>query len=462
MDTKINQLLQDEIKRQEETLTLIPSENYASKSVRELVGSVLMNKYSEGYSGRRYYQGNTIIDKLEEIAVERAKELFGVPHVNVQPYSGSPANTAVLFALCEPQDTIIGLELSSGGHLTHGHPKITFSGKYFNSVQFGIEERYKQSLTSYKKIGKDIDKDKGERGNDTDNTSLIDYGELETLVKINNPKVMIIGTTAYPQILDWQKLGEIADKADCYLVADISHVSGLIVGGQYPSPVNFAHVVTTTTHKTLRGPRGAMVMVTDKGIDKDKEIVNKIDRAIFPGLQGGPHNNTTAAIAQCLFEASQKEFKEYSKQVVLNAKILADELITGGLKLVGSGTECHLLLIDLSPINLSGNVVAEALEVAGIITNRNSIPGNKSPFYPSGLRLGTPAVTTRGMAEKEMKQIAKWILKIINHVKDEKLPQEPKEKAPFIKELKKRLEKDKLLLGIKSQVAALCEAFPTP
>lgn len=450
MDTIINQLVKEEQIRQEETISLIPSENHASKAVMELVGSPLMNKYSEGYSARRYYQGNTIIDSIEELAVQRAKKLFDVPHVNVQPYSGSPANSEVLFALLEPGDTLIGLELSSGGHLTHGHPKITFSGKYFNSIQHSIADRYKmiQSDIDTKSIG------------DIKTVDLFDYDNFKHIVIKNNPKLIIIGSTAFPQILDWQRIGEIADLVGAYFVADISHVAGLIVGDVYPSPVNFAHVVTTTTHKTLRGPRGAMVMVTQKGIDKDKEIASKIDRAVFPGMQGGPHNNTTAAIAQCLYEAGKPSFMKYAKQVVDNAGVLADELISGGLTLVGRGTQSHLMLVDLNPFGLSGNVAAEALEVAGIVTNRNSIPGDKSPFYPSGLRIGTPAITTRGMKEKEMQTISQWILQVIDHVKDKKLPENIKERAPFLKNLKRRLKRDYLLLDISKKVRLLCKKYP--
>lgn len=460
MDTKINQLVKEEAKRQAETISLIPSENYASEAVMSLVGSPLMNKYSEGYSTRRYYQGNDIIDSIESLAVERAKKLFGVSHANVQPYSGSPANSEVLFALMEPfgsaqgkPDTIVGLELSSGGHLTHGHPKITFSGRYFNSVQFSITDRYK-------KMRIDSQKSLSKRGEKRERYSLIDYSELERLVRKNKPRVLLIGTTAFPQILDWQTIGMIADSVDAYFVADISHIAGLIVGGVYPSPVPFAHVVTTTTHKTLRGPRGAMIMVTDKGIDKDKDLIQKIDRGVFPGMQGGPHNNTTAAIAQCLYEASQPSFKKYAKQIVENAKLLATTLEKGGLELVGGGTESHLMLVDLTPQSLFGNVVAEALEVAGIVTNRNSIPGDKSPFYPSGLRLGTPAVTTRGMGEKEMELIGSWILKVVDHVKGEKLPEEAKEKSAFLKDLKIRLKSDKFLLDIAKEVRVQCKKFP--
>lgn len=455
MDTKVNQLVKQEEKRQEETISLIPSENYASQAVRELVGSVLMNKYSEGYSGRRYYQGNVYIDSIEELASERAKDLFQVPHANVQPYSGSPANSAVLFGLCDAQDTIIGLNLSSGGHLTHGHPKITFSGKFFNSVQFGIEKQY--SKLRYDTVQRNIT-----AHSDAHRYSLIDYNELEELVKKNRPRVMLIGSTSYPFVLDWQKLGEIADLVGAYLVADISHVSGLIIGGVYPSPKDHAHVITTTTHKTLRGPRGAIIMATQKGIDKDPDLGTKLDRAVFPGLQGGPHNNTTAAIAQALSEAAEKEFKQYAEQVVANAKILSEKLIKGGLTLVGDGTETHLMLIDLTPQGLSGNVVAEALEAAGIVTNRNSIPGDASPFYPSGLRIGTPAVTTRGMGQKEMEQIAGFILEVLDHVKDEKLSTDSKERSKFLSDFKKRVNEDKFLLDIAQKVRELSLKFPVP
>ncbi len=450
MDKKIAQLLASEEKRQKETITLIPSENYASASVQRLVGSVLGNKYSEGYADRRYYQGNKYIDSMEQLAVERAKKLFGVPHVNVQPYSGSPANSAVLMGLCEYKDTIVGMNLSSGGHLTHGHPGITLSGIFFNSVQFGIEEQYKklQSDRVPSKTGDPL------------REGLIDYDMVSKIVETNNAKLIIIGSTAYPLILNWQKFAEIADRFGVFMVADISHVAGLIAAGVYPSPVKYAHVVTTTTHKTLRGPRGAMIMVTAKGLVKDPEMGTKIDRAVFPGLQGGPHDNTTAAIAQCLAEAATPEFKEYGKKVVRNAKLLADELLADGLKLVGNGTESHLILVDLQKI--SGNVVAEALEIAGIVVNRNSIPGDKSPFYPSGIRLGTPAVTTRGMGKHEMKQIAGWILEVLEIVKDERLPKESKKRSDFIKSFVRRASGNKRLLTIAKEVRTLCKKYPVP
>jgi len=413
---------------------LIPSENYASKEVREAVGSVLMNKYSEGYSGRRYYQGNKIIDEIETFAINKAKELFKVEHVNVQPYSGSPANAEVLFALLNPGDTIMGLKLSSGGHLTHGHPDITFSGRFYKSVQFGT-------------------KDDG----------IIDYNEVENLARKEKPALMIIGTTAYPLILDWKKLGEIADLVGSWLVADISHVSGLVLAGEYPSPVPFTHIVTTTTHKTLRGPRGAMIMVTKKGIEKDPETASKIDKAVFPGLQGGPHNGTTAGIAQALIEADSGDFKKYGKQIVINARYLAEELKNGGLTLVTGGTECHLMVVDLRPIGLSGNIAAEVLEAAGIIVNRNSVPNDPAPpFYPSGIRLGTPGITTRGMTEPEMKIIAGWILKVLDHVKDEKLPEVKEKRGEYIKSFRIKVANDEFLKNIASEVRDLCKKFPMP
>lgn len=432
--TKIQDLIKQEEIRQQDTLMMIPSENYASKEVREAVGSVLMNKYSEGYPHKRYYQGNQFIDELETFTIEKAKELFGVEHVNVQPYSGSPANSAVLFGLLNQGGKIMGLKLSSGGHLTHGHPDITFSGKFFKSIQFG-----------------------------TDDDGIINYDEVEKLAKVEKPNLMIIGTTAYPLILDWKRLGEIADSVDAWLVADISHVSGLVLAEAYPSPVPFAHIVTTTTHKTLRGPRGAMIMVTKKGLAKDAELSAKIDRAVFPGLQGGPHNNTTAGIAQALVEAESSEFKEYGKQVVANAKNLAKKLTEGGLTLVTGGTECHLMVVDLRPNGLSGNVVAEALEVAGIVCNRNSVPNDPMPpFYPSGIRLGTPGVTTRGMKETEMDKIANWILGVIDHVKDEKLPEEKEARSEFIKSFRAKIAEDDFLKNIALEVKNLCKDFPTP
>ena len=365
---------------------LIPSENYSSEAVREASGSMLAHKYSEGYPGRRYYQGNEYIDEIENLAVDRAKTLFGVPHVNVQPYSGSPANSAVFMGLLEPGDKVMGLALSAGGHLTHGHPKITFSGKFFKSVQYGV----------------------GKGG-------LIDYKDVKRLALGVGPKLIVAGTTAYSRILNWKVFAEIADSVGAILMADISHISGLVVAGAHPSPVRYAHVVTTTTHKTLRGPRGAMIMVTRKGLRKDLAMATKIDRAVFPGLQGGPHNQQTAAIAIALREAQGKLFKKYGQAVVKNAKALASELINLGFEIISGGTDNHLMLIDLRNKGISGKEAAIVLEKAGIVVNYNSIPFDPNPpMNPSGIRIGTPAVTTRGMGKAEMRKIAGWMDEVLS------------------------------------------------
>ncbi len=354
---------------------------------------MVQNKYAEGYPGRRYYQGNKIIDEIETLAIERAKKLFAVPHANVQAYSGSPANAAIYFALLKPGDKIMGLALSSGGHLTHGHPRITFSGRYFRGVQY--------------QVGKD---------------GFLDYRQIEKQAIAQKPQIIVASTTAYPRILDFRKFGQIADRVGAYLLADISHIAGLIVAGVHPSPVPFVDVVMTTTHKTLRGPRGAVIMVTAKGLAKDKQMGTKIDRAIFPGLQGGPHENNIAAIAVALKEAQGKAFKEYGQQVVSNARVLAKELLRMDFNLVSGGTDNHLLVIDLRNKNINGKVAAVALEKAGIVVNANAIPRDPNPpLRPSGIRLGTPAVTTRGMREQEMRKIAHWISAVIENPKEIKM-----------------------------------------
>lgn len=379
MDKKIAELIAEEKKRQETVLEMIPSENYASKDVLAATGSILANKYSEGYPGKRYYQGNKIIDEIENLAIERFKKLFNVKFVNVQPYSGSPANAAVYFALLEPGDKIMGLALSSGGHLTHGHPRITFSGKYFTSVQYSVEEN-----------------------------GWIDYDKLEEQVKREKPKILVCGTTSYPRTLDFERFGKIVKSVGAYLLADISHIAGLVVAGVHPSPFPYADVVMTTTHKTLRGPRGAVLMTNDE------ELAKKIDRAVFPGLQGGPHDNVTAAIAVAAEEAAAPEFKKYGEQIIKNAKALAEELTKNGIDLVSGGTDNHLMVIDLRKLNLTGKDIAEKLEAAGIVTNKNAIPNDPlPPAITSGIRLGTPAITTRGMKEDEMKLIGQWIAGII-------------------------------------------------
>ncbi len=379
--SRVQQLLSKEADRQRKTLMMIPSENYTYPEVREMVGSVLMHKYSEGYPEKRYYQGNEFIDQIEIAAIDAAKKLFGVPHANVQPLSGSPANAAVLMALCEAGDTIMGLSLSSGGHLTHGHPKITFSGKFFNSVQFDIEA-----------------------------DGSIDFEKLHELILSTHPKVIIVGTTAYPRRLDFEKFAKAAKGSNATLVADISHIAGLVVAKLHPDPAPHFHIITTTTHKTLRGPRGGVIMVTKKGLTRDPQMAKKIDRAVFPGLQGGPHNNVTAGVAIALKKAGTNEYRRYAKQVIENARTLAEELTARGYLLVTGGTDNHLILIDLRNKGISGKDAAVLLEKAGIVVNANSVPQDEaSPLTPNGIRLGTPALTSRGMGREEMFLIAEWI-----------------------------------------------------
>lgn len=434
VDPTIFAAIKAEEKRQVDQLEMIPSENYASAAVIEATASVLMNKYSEGYPGRRYYQGNEWADTVETEAVERAKKLFGVPYVNVQPYSGSPANSAVQFAVLNPGDKIMGLALASGGHLTHGHPQVTFSGRYFKSVQYTV--------------GKD---------------GWLDYDAIAALVKKERPKLMIAGTTAYPRILEWKKFSQMADLVGAYLMADIAHIAGLVVAGVHPSPVPYVHIVTTTTHKTLRGPRGAMIMVTKKGLRKDPELPRKIDSAIIPGLQGGPHDHTTAAIAVALRQAQGKPFKRYAQQIVKNAKVLAAELKKFGFELVSGGTDNHLILVDLRNKGVNGWVAGWALEYAGIILNRNGVPGDTNPpFYPSGIRMGTPALTSRGMKEKEMRQIAKWINDVIEHVKSYQFPVDSDQRKEFTKKFLAKIKKDKYLAKLRREVARFAGRYPVP
>ena len=378
---KLFKLLEEEEKYQDETVRLIPSENFVSEEVKKALASVLTNKYAEGYPGKRYYQGNKFVDEIESLAIERGKKIFGVEHLNVQPYSGSPANSAVLMALLEPGEKICGMKLSAGGHLTHGHPKITFSGRFFNSVQY-----------------------------DVDGEGRINYEELEKIVREEKPKLIFAGTTAYPWILDWEKFGKIAESVGAWLVADISHIAGLIVGGVHPSPVNYVHIINSTTHKSLRGPRGAIIGVTKKGLEKDLELAKKIDRAVFPGLQGGPHMNNIAAMAVAFAEADTPEFKKYAEQVVKNAKVLAETLKSEGLKVFG--TENHLMVVDCGFER--GKEVAVKLEEAGIIVNANTIPHDEAgPFKPSGIRIGSPAMTTRGWKESDFETLGKKLARII-------------------------------------------------
>lgn len=438
-DPLVYALLQKEDKRQRDTITLIPSENYASLEVRATLSSVFTNKYSEGYSKKRYYQGNANADGIELLAVERAKKLFNVPHVNVQPYSGSPANTAVYFALLKPlEDKIMGLALSSGGHLTHGSP-VSFSGKYFKTVSFPVTKN-----------------------------GTLDMDAIEKLAIKEKPQIIVAGFTAYPQIIDFERFGKIADKVGAYLLADISHIAGLVVGGAHPSPVNHAHIVMTTTHKSLRGPRGAMLMVTEKGLLKDPELAGKIDKAVFPGLQGGPHDNQTAAIAVALHEAETPEFKKYAKQIVANSKALAKELLALGFTLTTGGTQNHLLVVDLSNKGVNGALAAYALEQAGIITNKNTVPfDTMPPFYPSGIRIGTPAATTRGMKEADMVQIARWMNEVIEVAKlslqGPTLQELEKEKrSAYFKNFKQEVSQDKKIQSISLAVKKYMKDFPMP
>ena len=436
-DKKIYNLIKKEEKRQKEGLELIPSENHCSKEVRRALSSIFVNKYSEGYPKRRYYGGNQVVDEMEILCQERAKKLFKVPFVNVQSYSGSPANLAVHLAVCKPGDVVVGQALTAGGHLTHGHP-VSATGIYYKTVQYQV---YLQ------------------------NERLFDYEEIRNLVKKYKPKLMWVGATAYPLKFEYEKFADIADEFGAYLAADIAHVSGLIVGGVHPSPVPFVHIVTTTTHKTLRGPKGAMIMVTEKGLRKDPDLPVKINKAVFPGLQGGPHDNQTAAIAVALYEASTEKFKKYALQTVKNAKVLAKVLKEGGLDLVGGGTENHLILVDLSKTLGIGNgiFVEKALDLVGLTVNKNTVPQEKSsPFYPSGIRLGTPAVTTRGMKEKEMVVIGETILKVIDFLKDFKIPQDKEEKKEFLNKLMKDLVKKTEIKKLRRKIRQMALKSPLP
>src|SRR5579872_6453019 len=373
-DPEIADLITDEARRQYEKARLIPSENYVSVAVLEASGSVLTNKYSEGYPGRRYYEGQQFIDPLETIARDRAMALFGADHANVQPYSGSPANLAVYLAFAKPGDTVMGMALPLGGHLTHGW-SVSATGKWFRPVQYGVRH----------------------------DTGRVDMDEVRDLALKEQPTIIFCGGTAIPRTIDFPAFAAIAAEAGALLVADIAHIAGLIAGGAHPSPAGHAQVITTTTHKTLRGPRGAMIM-------SDAEHAKDVDRAVFPGLQGGPHNHTTAAIAVALGEALQPEFADYARRVASNAKVLAQALLERGFELVSGGTDNHLILIDLTSKGVPGKPAAKALDRARITTNYNTVPFDpRRPFDPSGIRLGTPAVTTRGMGEAEMEQIARWI-----------------------------------------------------
>jgi glycine hydroxymethyltransferase len=404
VDPEIARCIAEEERRQHAKLRLIPSENYATKAVMEACGSVLNNKYSEGYAGRRYYEGQQNIDTVEQLAIERLKQLYGVDHANVQPYSGSPANLAVYFAFCKPGDTIMGMGLPSGGHLTHGW-KVSISGKFFNAIQYGVRR----------------------------DDQLIDFDEVASLAREHKPKLLFCGATAYPRVIDFPKFAEIAKEVGAILVADIAHISGLIAGGSHPSPVGHAEVISSTTHKTLRGPRGGMILCN---ADHKKAI----DRAVFPGLQGGPHNGTTAGIAIAAKLAMADDFKAYAQAIVDNSRVLAESLLSRGFDLVTGGSDNHLILIDLTSKDVPGKVAAQALDRAGIVANYNSVPfDTRKPFDPSGIRLGTPAITSRGMGADEMKRLGTWMADVIEDV-----------------------ENEALIARTAGQIKELCDGFPAP
>ena len=403
-DPEIARLIHLEEERQASQIRLIPSENYTSRAVLEAAGSVLTNKYSEGYAGKRYYEGQEFIDQVETIAIERAKRLFGADHANVQPYSGSPANQAVYVALAEPRSTIVGLSLPFGGHLTHGW-KVNFSGIFYRAVQYELDP----------------------------DTHRIDLDRVREIALRERPRLIWTGGTAYPRIWDFEGFGRIAREVGAIHVADIAHIAGLVAGGAHPSPIPHAEVVTTTTHKTLRGPRGGMILCS-------AAHAKAIDRAVFPTLQGGPHNHTTAGIAVALKEAATPEFRTYALQIVANAKALAEGLLARGFRLISGGTDNHLILIDVTPRGITGKPAAKALQAAGIECNYNTIPFDpRKPMDPSGVRMGTPSVTSRGMKEKDMGRIAEWIDRAI------------------------AAANDPAALGkIRAEVAEFCSAFPAP
>lgn len=433
-DPDVHRILELERQRQREGVELIPSENYVSEAVLEAMGTILTNKYSEGYPGRRYYGGNENVDDVERLAQERAKSLFGVPHANVQPYSGSPANLAVYLATCRAGDPIMGQNLPDGGHLTHGW-KVSVTGIYYRSIPYHVKA-----------------------------DGFIDFDDVWTLAREHRPKLIWCGATAYVREFPFEKFAEVADEVGAFFAADIAHVAGLVIAGVHKSPVPYAHVVTTTTHKTLRGPRGAMILVTQKGLDKDPELADRIDRAIFPGLQGGPHDHTTAAIAVALGEAAQPAFREYGRQVVANAKVLASGLLERGFTLVTGGTDNHMILLDLTPGGPGRGVfLQEALDRVGITVNKNTIPREpSSAFYPSGIRLGTPAATTRGMREQEMKQIAAWIADVAGEIKEFRLAEGREQRAAGLKAFRRVIADSARLAALRGEVRTFCLKFPVP
>lgn len=401
-DPEIAEAIRLETERQEYNLEFIASENFVSEQVMEAQGSVMTNKYAEGYPAKRYYGGCEMVDIAERLAIDRAKELFGAEHANVQPHSGSGANMAVYFAACKPGDTVLGMNLAHGGHLTHGSP-VNFSGKLFNIVSYGV----------------------------TKETGHIDYEEVERLAVEHKPSLLVVGASAYPRTIDFPAFRQIADKVGAKIMVDMAHIAGLVAAGEHPSPVPYAEFVTTTTHKTLRGPRGGMILCQE-------EYAKTIDSNIFPGIQGGPLMHVIAAKAVAFKEALAPEFKAYSKQVVRNAKVLADALVKRGLNLVSGGTDNHLILVDFTGTETTGKMAEKALEKAGITVNKNSVPfETRSPFVTSGIRLGTPATTTRGLKEAEMERVAAWVVRALDN-----------------------MENEAELAAIKGEVREMCKQFP--
>ncbi|MFH1643075.1 MAG: serine hydroxymethyltransferase [Patescibacteria group bacterium] len=432
VDPQMNEILEKETERQETTLMMIPSENHTSQAVKEVVGSIFQDKYCEGYPYKRYYQGQEYYNQLEELCQDRVKKAFGVPFVNVQPLSGSPANCAVYFGVLEPGDKMMGLRLDQGGHITHGLD-INFSGKFYENIFYNVNEE-----------------------------GQIDYDAMEEMALKEHPKIIIAGITSHPMALDFARFSQIAEKCGAYLMADIAHVSGLILAGVYPNPVPYVHIITTTTHKTLRGPRGALIMVTDKGMTKDPDLPNKINKAVFPGLQGGPHENNIAGIAVAVKEAMSPAFKEYGKQVIKNAAILAERLKEKGATLCSGGTNTHLIMMDLRSFDILGNTAAEALESSGIVVNKNCVPDDSNPpFYPSGLRFGAPGITSRGMKEEEMVIIADCMIRVLSDIsrirKEMRVTFDQEKKLATRKQM---IEKSDVVKKVREEVRDLCSKFP--
>ena len=402
-DLEVYNAIVEEEKRQEEGIELIASENFVSKAVMEAAGSVFTNKYAEGYPEKRYYGGCANADTVEQLAIDRLKKIFGAKFANVQPHSGSQANMGVYVSLLEAGDKILGMGLSSGGHLTHGY-KINFSGKNYVGIEYGLNPE----------------------------TEMLDYDEIRRLAIQEKPQIIVAGASAYSRVIDFKKFREIADEVGAYLMVDMAHIAGLVAAGEHPNPMEYADIVTSTTHKTMRGPRGGIILTNNE------EIAKKIDKAIFPGIQGGPLMHIIAAKAVAFKEALSPEFKEYQKQVVKNAKAMADTLVKGGLRIVSGGTDNHLMLVDLRPKGVTGKMAEEGLEKAGITCNKNSIPNDpEKPFITSGIRLGTPAITARGMKEDEAVQIAEMIIKVLENVND-----------------------DEKIAEVKNEVLKLAEKFP--